>query len=92
MTVHLVASSPDGKVLADTRKRGLAFLFQVGGGGVEAWLDACVRGMRAGGVRRAVLPPAMGYGEEGVPPVVPPSATLIVTVTLVDSKQPLNER
>ncbi|MFN3685098.1 MAG: FKBP-type peptidyl-prolyl cis-trans isomerase [Fimbriimonadaceae bacterium] len=86
VVVHLVAEAPDGRAIADTRKRGLPFAFQVAAGGVEPWLDGCVRGMRVGGVRKVVLDPSSGYGEEGVPPVVPPAATLTVTVTLLEAR------
>jgi len=92
VVIHLVAESAEGRTIADTRKRGLPFVFQVAEGGVEPWLDRCVRGMRTGGVRRVVLGPESGYGEDGVPPVVPPAATLTVTLTLLEARSAPNGR
>ncbi len=42
-----------------------------------------VAGMRVGGRRRITIPPAMGYGKRGFPPVIKPDETLVFVVDLI---------
>lgn len=49
---------------------------------IEAW-QIGIPGMRVGGVRRLTVPPELGYGDAGSPPVIPPRATLIFDIKLV---------
>ncbi len=55
--------------------------FRVGEGRVIPALDMAIRGMRGGGVRQLVVPPALGYGARGVGPI-PPNAVLVLMVRL----------
>lgn len=59
-----------------------SFNLTVGTGGAIAGYDEGIRGMRQGGQRQLIVPPALGYGEAGSGGV-PPNAILIFTVTLV---------
>lgn len=62
--------------------RNDTFDFRLGGGQViEGW-DAGVAGMRVGGRRQLVIPPAMGYGSRGVPGVIKGDETLVFVVDL----------
>jgi len=59
-----------------------SFAFTVGNREVIAGFDQGVTGMRVGGIRRIVVPPALGYGAQGSPPRIPPNATLVFEVEL----------
>ena len=62
---------------------GQPFSFPLGGGQViEGW-DEGVAGMRVGGRRELTIPPDQAYGEEGRPPAIQPSETLIFVVDLL---------
>ena len=57
------------------------FPFRLGAGQVVAGFDEGVTGMRVGGIRRILIPPALGYGNRGSGPV-PPGAILIFRIEL----------
>lgn len=54
---------------------------------IPGWNEGLV-GVKAGGVRRLIIPPALGYGAQGSPPVIPANATLIFDVTIVSVQNP----
>ncbi|MBE1490607.1 FKBP-type peptidyl-prolyl cis-trans isomerase [Plantactinospora soyae] len=66
--------------------RGSPFSFQVGAGRVIDGWDRGVLGMRIGGRRKLVVPPHLGYGNQGVGNRIKPGATLVFVVDLVDIK------
>lgn len=62
--------------------------FELGHRRVIAGLEYGVEGMRAGGQRRLRVSPHLGYGEQGLPGVIPPNALLDFRVTLLEASEP----
>jgi FKBP-type peptidyl-prolyl cis-trans isomerase len=50
---------------------------------IQGWEEGLV-GMKVGGTRQLVIPPSLGYGEAGIPGVIPPNAVLVFTIQLVN--------
>jgi FKBP-type peptidyl-prolyl cis-trans isomerase len=69
-----------------TSREGLPYSFQLGRHQAPRGIEEGVTGMRIGGVRRLVVPPSLGYGSRGQPPTIPPSATLVYEIELLDIK------
>ncbi|TMQ50322.1 MAG: FKBP-type peptidyl-prolyl cis-trans isomerase [Candidatus Eisenbacteria bacterium] len=82
--VHYTGTLTDGTKFDSSLDRGEPFSFQLGAGQVIRGWDEGVKGMRVGGKRKLTIPPDMGYGAAGAPPKIPPNATLMFEIELLE--------
>ena len=82
------ASKPDkrGNKFDSSKDSGQPFDFTLGAREVIPGWDEGVAGMKVGGKRVLTIPPDMGYGARGAGGVIPPNATLVFEVELLDVK------
>ena len=84
VVVHYVGRMANGKQFDSSVSRRDPLDFSLGAGDVIRGWDEGIQGMKVGGKRRLTIPPALAYGSHGLAGVIPPEATLVFEVELLE--------
>ena len=86
--VHYIGKLQDGTKFDSSYDRNQPFSFQIGLRQViDGWEKGLI-GMQVGGKRTLIIPPELAYGERGAGELIPPNATLIFDIEIIEVKLP----
>ncbi len=86
VTVHYLGTLENGTKFDSSYDRNTPFTTQIGVGQVIKGWDEGIVGMKVGGKRKLIIPPDLGYGQQGAGGSIPPNSTLIFEVELLGVK------
>jgi FKBP-type peptidyl-prolyl cis-trans isomerase FkpA len=86
VTVHYTGWLTNGSKFDSSKDRDDPFVFPLGAGHVIRGWDEGVQGMKVGGTRKLTIPADLGYGARGAGGVIPPNATLVFEVELLETE------
>jgi FKBP-type peptidyl-prolyl cis-trans isomerase FkpA len=86
VVVHYTGWLTNGSKFDSSKDRNDPFDFPLGQRQVISGWDEGVQGMKIGGTRKLTIPPQLGYGARGAGGVIPPNATLVFEVELLDAQ------
>ena len=81
ITVHYIGKLLDGTVFDSSRERGSVAQFRIGQ--LIAGVDEALLDMVEGEQRTVIIPPELGYGDRGVPGIIPPNSFLVFELELI---------
>ncbi len=85
VVVNYTGTLEDGSIFDSSLNPGRGpFTFTLGVGSVIKGWDLGVKGMNVGGKRKLTIPADLGYGDKGAGEVIPPGATLMFEVELLE--------
>ena len=84
--VHYTGTLTNGTKFDSSVDKGQPYSFVLGAGRVIKGWDEGVATMKVGGKRKLIIPPDLGYGPLGSPPMIPGNSTLLFDVELLDVK------
>ena len=85
VSVHYIGTLQNGEQFDNSYVRGVPFSFTLGEGKVIKGWEEGIEGMRVGGQRILIVPPAFAYGATGAGPI-PPDATLVFAIELLSKE------